>query len=56
VRQLTLESGVDSTGGLLPELGRAIGDLARFNGCHTVVLENIQPKKLITPLKKTLKV
>ena len=56
VRQLTLEPGVDSTGGLIPELGRALGDLARFNGCQKIALENIQPKKLSAPLEKILKV
>jgi hypothetical protein len=54
VRQLTLESGVDSTDGLIPELGRALGDLARFNGCEKVVLENLQPKKFLTPLNRVL--
>jgi uncharacterized protein YcaQ len=56
VRQLTLEPGVDSTGGLIPELGRALCDLARFNGCTRVVLEKVQPAKIMTALKKTLKI
>ena len=54
VRQLFLEPGVDAADGLLPELGRALGDFARFNGCENVVLENIRPKKLSAPLKKVI--
>ena len=54
VRQLALEPGVDAGDGLIPELGRALGDFARFNGCHAVVLENVRPAKLIAPLKKIL--
>jgi hypothetical protein len=53
VRRLALEPGVDA-GGLVPELGRALGEFARFNGCQAVVLENVSPKKLAAPLKKIL--
>jgi hypothetical protein len=49
---LLLEPGSDNADALIPELGRALGKLARFNGCETVVLENVQPKKLAGPLKK----
>ncbi len=44
VRRLPLEPGFGLATALIPELGRALDDLARFNGCETVVLENIQPK------------
>ena len=54
VRQLSIEPGCNDDDGLLPELGRALGELARFNGCQTVILENVQPKKLLAPLKKAL--
>lgn len=54
VRRLVLEPGADHAGGLVPELGRALGEFARFNGCETVVLENIRPGKLLVPLKKVL--
>lgn len=54
VRQLVLEPGVDHGGGLVPELGRALGEFARFNGCETVVLENVSPKELAAPLKRIL--
>ena len=53
VRRLLLEPGVDSEA-LLPELGRAIHDLARFNGCERIVLENVRPSKLLAPLKRAL--
>jgi uncharacterized protein YcaQ len=53
VRRLALEPGADA-GGLLPELGRVIWELARFNGCEKVLLENVWPKKLAAPLKKVL--
>ena len=43
VRRLRLEPGFTDLDGLLPELGRALGDLARFNGCERVVLESVRP-------------
>jgi uncharacterized protein YcaQ len=52
VRQLAIEPGFYDTDGLIPELGRAICDLARFNGCKNVVLENVQPKMLFASLRK----
>jgi uncharacterized protein YcaQ len=55
VRRLLLEPGVDIEA-LVPGLGRAIHDMALFNGCEKVVLENIQPKKFIAPLKRALTV
>jgi uncharacterized protein len=54
VRRLALEPGMDDSDGLIPELGRALCSLARFNGCQKVVLENVQPKKIIAPLKRAL--
>jgi hypothetical protein len=50
VRQLAIDPGYHNNDGLIPGLGRALGELARFNGCQTIVLENVQPKKLSTPL------
>jgi uncharacterized protein YcaQ len=54
VRQLALEPGFADLERLIPELGRALCDLARFNGCRTILLENIQPKKLSVPLNRAL--
>jgi uncharacterized protein YcaQ len=54
VRQLAFEPGVDAANGLLPELGRTLGELARFNGCEKIVLANVLPKKFLSPLKKIL--
>jgi uncharacterized protein YcaQ len=54
VRRLSFEPGFRDLDGLLPELGRALCELARFNGCNTVRLENVQPKKIIAPLKRIL--
>jgi hypothetical protein len=54
VRQLTIEPGADASDGLIPELGRALRDLARFNGCESVLLENAHPKKFFAPLNKAL--
>jgi uncharacterized protein YcaQ len=55
VRFLTIEPAFTSLDGLAPELGRALGEFARFNGCEAVRLETIQPKKLADPLKKAIK-
>jgi uncharacterized protein YcaQ len=54
VRQLALEPGIDDSDALIPELGQALGELACFNGCEKILLENVQPKKLSAPLKKEL--
>ena len=54
VRQIAIDPEFQDVDGLIPELGRALGELARFNGCQTVVLENVRPKKLIAPLKRIL--
>jgi uncharacterized protein YcaQ len=54
VRRLALEPGFDDLDRLLPELGRALVDFARFNGCVKIFLEDVQPQKLIAPLKKSL--
>jgi uncharacterized protein YcaQ len=56
VRQLVIDSRFQDADRLIPELGRAICDLARFNGCARVVLEKVQPRKIMALLKKTLKV
>ena len=54
VRRLAIEPGFDDFDRLVPELGRALRGLARFNGCEEVLLENVQPKKIIAPLKKAM--
>ena len=54
VRQLGIDPEFQDVDGLIPELGRALGQLARFNSCQTLLLENIRPKKLSAPLKKAL--
>ena len=54
VRQLNIEPKFRDAAGLIPELGRALCGLARFNGCRAVVLENVLPKKLFAPLKRIL--
>ena len=54
VRRLAIEPGFHDADGLIPELGRALCELARFNGCQTVLLENVRPAKLLAPLKKAL--
>jgi hypothetical protein len=54
VRRLALEPGCADLERLIPELGRAIGELARFNGCPAVQLQDIRPKKLLAPLKKAI--
>ncbi len=54
VRRLVLEpEGMDADA-LVPELGRAINELARFNGCERIALENVGPKGFLVPLKKAL--
>jgi len=52
VRRLVVDGEFQD--GLIAELGRALGDLARFNGCESVVLENVLPKKLFAPLNRAL--
>ncbi|MCG2811082.1 MAG: winged helix DNA-binding domain-containing protein [Candidatus Aminicenantes bacterium] len=54
VRQLAIEPEFQDDDGLIPELGRALGELARFNGCVKIILEDVQPKKLFAPLKRAL--
>lgn len=56
VRRLLLEPGLDHVEALIPELGRALMDMALFNGCERVVLEDVRPKKLLAPLKRALAV
>jgi len=56
VRQLSIEPGFLDDDSLIPELSRALGELACFNGCVKIILEDVQPKKLIVPLKKILDV
>jgi uncharacterized protein YcaQ len=55
VRRLLLEPGFNDLDRLLPELGRALVDFARFNNSEKIVLENVRPKKLLAPLKIALK-
>lgn len=52
VRRLALEPGFGDGDRLVPELGRALGDLARFNGCETIRLEDIRPAGIKAALKK----
>jgi uncharacterized protein YcaQ len=54
VRRLAIHPEFGDNGGLIVELGRALSDLARFNGCPTVLLGDVRPKKLLAPLKKAL--
>ena len=53
---VAIDSRLNDDDRLITELGRAFYDLARFNGCQMVMLENVQPRKIMTPLKKILKV
>jgi hypothetical protein len=55
VRRLSLEPGADRAEALIPELGRALMDMALFNGCERVVLEDVRPKGLLAPLRRALK-
>ncbi|MBE0665294.1 MAG: YcaQ family DNA glycosylase [Candidatus Aminicenantes bacterium] len=54
VRQLSIEPGFLDNDSLIPELSRALGELACFNGCVKIILEDVRPKKLSAPLKKAL--
>lgn len=54
IRRLTIEQGFADFDLLIPELSRALYDLARFNGCRSIRLENVRPKKLLVPLNKAL--
>ncbi len=56
VRYLAIEPAFTDLDGLVPELGRALGEFARFNGCESVRLENIRPGKILAPLKRALAV
>ncbi|MCU0236767.1 MAG: winged helix DNA-binding domain-containing protein [Acidobacteria bacterium] len=53
-RFLAIEPAFTNLDGLVPELGRALGEFARFNGCARVVLENVRPARFLAPLKKAL--
>ncbi len=44
IRSLSIEPAFIGLDSLVPELGRALGEFARFNGCTKVVLERIQPE------------
>jgi len=55
-RFLSIEPAFANLDGLVPELGRALGDFARFNGCESVRLENIRPARILAPLKRALAV
>jgi hypothetical protein len=55
-RFLSIEPAFTDLDGLVPELGRALGGFARFNGCERVVLESVRPGKLLAPLKRALAV
>lgn len=55
-RFLSIEPAFTHLDGLVPELGRALGEFARFNGCERVVVESVRPGKLLAPLKRALAV
>ena len=54
VRSMSFEDGFMEFDRLLPHLSCALRDFAEFNGCDTVVLEKIVPRKLKRPLEKLL--
>ncbi|MCX6557463.1 MAG: winged helix DNA-binding domain-containing protein [Candidatus Aminicenantes bacterium] len=54
VRRLAIQPEFCDNDGLIAGLNKAIGDLAAFNGCSAVILEDVRPKKLVAPLKKAL--
>ena len=54
VRRLAIDAAFQDSDGLIAELGPALRNFARFNGCETIVLENVRPEKLRVPLKKVL--
>ena len=54
VRRLAIDPAFQDSDGLVPGLGQALGEFARFNGCEKVVLENGLPGKLRVALKKAL--
>lgn len=54
IRRLAIEPGFISCDCLVPELGRASNEFARFNGCESVRLETVEPTGLMASLKKAL--
>ena len=56
IRSLAVAPEFAGTAGLVLQLGRALGEFARFNGCEKVVLENVRPGKILASLKKALAV
>jgi uncharacterized protein YcaQ len=54
VRRLAIEPGFTDFDRLVPELGRALNEFARFNGCDLIALEDVRPKSLYAPLKRVL--
>ncbi len=55
VRRLSIAPAFIGLDSLVSELGRALGEFARFNGCEAVRLESVLPKKLLTPLRAELR-
>ena len=53
VRRLSIEPGFSDLDRLVPELARALGAFACFNGCEKIRLENVQPRELAARLRKT---
>lgn len=54
VRRLSIAPAFIGLDSFVSELGRALGEFARFNGCETIRLESIQPKKMTAPLNKAI--
>ena len=55
VRRLEIDLKSQNRDGLVSELGRALCDLARFNGCQTARLENVRPQAIAAPLARALR-
>lgn len=54
VRRLAIEPRCAGADGLVPALAAALDDFARFNGCEKVVLEKVEPKRLLPELRRAL--
>ncbi len=54
IRRLAVEPLHAGTEGLLAALAAALASFARFNGCDRVVLHDVRPKKILTPLAHAL--
>jgi uncharacterized protein YcaQ len=54
VRQLVVDPSCKDNERLIGALGRALCDLARFNGCRRVVLESVRPAWIAAPLRRAI--